>query len=68
MVVVILTLAGYPLPTKATVSFLSAAGQGRDNITKGFWAEIRTWRDLSPVTVMGKMQGNQFNLLPVKSE
>ena len=50
----VLTLAGCQVPTKASPSLLSAAGQGRENVTKGLWVKIRLGRDHSPVTVAGK--------------
>lgn len=34
-----------PAPTKASVLLLSAVGQGRQNVTKSSWVEIRTGRD-----------------------
>ena len=49
-----LTLTGCQVPTKATLSLPSSAGQGRENITKGSWVEIRTGRDHSPITVTGR--------------
>jgi len=42
------------VPTKAALSLPCSAGQGRENVAKGSWVEIRTGRDRSPVTVMGK--------------
>ena len=42
-----LTLAGCQVPTKAALSLPSTAGQGRENIMKGLWVEIRTGRSLS---------------------
>lgn len=50
---------------------LSTAGQGRQNIAKGSWAETGTERDLSPNTITGKTDSNQryyLNLLWTKSE
>jgi len=35
----------------------SSTGQGKGNIMKGSWVEIRTGRDHSPVTVMDKTDG-----------
>jgi len=32
----------------------SSAGQLRENTTKGLWGKIRTGRDHSPITIMGK--------------
>jgi len=55
-----LTLARCQVPTKATLSFPSA-GQGRANVTKGSWVEIRTGRDHSPVTVTDKPDLTQGN-------
>ena len=49
-----LTLAGYQVPTKAALSLPSSAGQGRENIMKGSWVEIRTGGDHSAITVTGK--------------
>lgn len=42
------------VPTKATLSPLSTAGQGRENVRKGSWVGIRAGRNHSSVTVMGK--------------
>ena len=42
-----LTLAGHQALTKAALSLPSSAGQGRENITKGSWIEIRTGRSLT---------------------
>lgn len=36
-----LTLAGFQVPTKATLSFLSSAEQGRENIKKSSWIRGR---------------------------
>jgi len=49
-----LTLAGLQVPTKAVLSPHSSTGQRRENIMKGLWVEIRTGRDRSPITAMGK--------------
>uniref|UniRef100_A0A8B9MHG9 Pleckstrin homology domain containing A1 n=1 Tax=Accipiter nisus TaxID=211598 RepID=A0A8B9MHG9_9AVES len=49
-----LMLAGCQVPTKATCSLTSPAGQGRENKTKCSWVEKRTGRDHSLITVMGK--------------
>lgn len=46
-------LAGQQVPTEATPSLIST-GQGRENITKGLWVDIRARGDHSPVTVKGK--------------
>lgn len=43
---------------KASLSFPSATGQDRENVTKGSWAEIMTERDHSPNKVMGKTDLN----------
>lgn len=48
------TLAGCPAPTKTTLSLLFPAGQGRENMMKVSWVEIRTKKDHSPSIVMGK--------------
>lgn len=48
------TKASHQAPTKASLSLPSTTGQGRENIMKGSWAEIRTRRDHSPNTVTGK--------------
>ena len=56
-----LTLAGCQVPTKAALSLHSSAGQGRENITKGSWVEIRTGRDHSLITVMGKTDSTWGN-------
>ena len=49
-----LTLARHQVPPKASPSSPSSAGQGRENLTKGLWVEIRTGRDHSTVTITGK--------------
>jgi len=49
-----LALAGHQVPTKAALSLHSSAGQGRENGTKGTWAEIRRGRYHSPITITGK--------------
>lgn len=49
-----LMLAGHQAPIKATPSFISSSGQGRESITKGLWGDIRVGRDHSPVTIKGK--------------
>jgi len=41
-------------PPKPLYHSPSSAGQGRENMTKGLWVEIRTGRDHSPITVTGK--------------
>lgn len=59
-----LTLAGHQEPSKATLSLPSSPGQERENIMKGSWVKIRTGRDHSPVTAMGKTDlawGNYTN-------
>jgi len=65
-----LALAGHQVPTKATsLSLPSSAGQGEKR--KGSWVEIKTGKDHLQVTIMDKTNltwGNQFNLLPIKSE
>lgn len=47
-------MAGCQAPTKAALSLSSGAGEGRENIMKESWAEIRTRRDHSPITIIGK--------------
>lgn len=42
------------MPTEGTLSLSSSAGHGRENRTTGLWVELRTRKDLSPITVMGK--------------
>jgi len=42
-----LTLAGFQVPVKAALSLPYSGGQGRQNITKGSWVEIRTGRSLT---------------------
>lgn len=61
-----LTLAGCHVLTKATPSLSSSDGQGRQNIIKGLWVEIRAGRDHSLTAVMGKTDLNwgKINLLP----
>lgn len=39
--------AGWQVPSKATLSLHSSAGQGRENTTKILWVKIRTGRSLS---------------------
>ena len=56
-----LTLAGHQIPTKATPSLTSSAGQGRENITTGSWVKIRTGRDHSAITIMGKTDSTWGN-------
>jgi len=41
-------------PPKLLYHSPSSSGQGRKNTTKGSWVEIRTRRDHSLITVMGK--------------
>jgi len=48
------SLAVHQVPTKAALSLHFSAGQGRKNMTKGLWVEIRTGRDHSPITITGK--------------
>jgi len=48
-----LILPGCQVPTKAALS-LPLLRQGRENITKDSWVEIRTGRDHSAITVTGK--------------
>jgi len=36
----------------------SSAGQGRGNVMRVLWIEIRTGRDHSPITVISKTWGN----------
>ena len=64
-----LTLAGHQVPTKAALSLTSSAGQGRENITKGSWVEIRTGRDPSPITITGKtdLTWGKINLIYYQS-
>jgi len=40
-------------PPKALYHSSSSTGQGRVNIMKGLWVEIRTGRDHSVITIMG---------------
>jgi len=42
------------VPTKVVLSLLPSTGQGRKNMMKGLWIGIRTGRDHSQVTIMGK--------------
>lgn len=49
-----LTLTEHQMPTKVALSLPSSVGQGRQNIMKDLWIEIRTGRDRSPVTVSSK--------------
>jgi len=60
-----LTLSGCQVPTKATLSLPSLAGKGRDNITTGLWVEIRTGRDQSPITSMGKIDSTWGKIIQV---
>jgi len=39
------------VPTAAAVSLRSSTRQGRKNMRKGMWVEIRTGRDHSPIAV-----------------
>jgi len=55
------SLAGCQVPTKATPHSLSSTGQGRENMMKGSWVEIRTGRDLSPVSIMGEKHSTWGN-------
>jgi len=41
-------------PPKPLYHSPSSSGQGRKNMMKGFWVKIRTGRDHSPITIMGK--------------
>lgn len=61
-----LILAGCQVLTKATPSFPSSAGQGRQNIIKDLGLEIRAGRDQSLTAVMGKTDSNwrKIILLP----
>ena len=45
----------------AAPSLPSTARQGRENVTKGWWVEIRTGGDHSPVTIMGKTDSTWGN-------
>lgn len=56
-----LMLPGNQVPTKAIPSLPSSAGQGRKNTTKNLWVEIRTGRDHSPSTAMGKLDAKWGN-------
>lgn len=47
-------VAGHQIPAKASLSLPSPAGQGRGNIMKGSRVKVRTGRDQSPLTVLGK--------------
>ena len=49
-----LTLAGCQVPTKAALSLPFWAGQGRENVIKGSWVEMRTARDPSAIPVTDK--------------
>jgi len=42
------------MPTEATLSLPFSAGQGRENVTKGWWVGIRAGKDHSPITVTDK--------------
>jgi len=59
-------------PQKPLYHSCFSAGQGRENMMKGSWIKIRTQRDHSAITIMGKadsMSGNQFdNLSTIKGE
>ena len=57
----VLTLAGSQVPTEATLSLPSSTGQGRESLAKGSWVEMRTGRDHSPTTVMGKTDSTWGN-------
>jgi len=51
------------VPTKAALPLPSSAGKGRENITKDSWAETRTGRDHSLITITGRTDstwGKQF--------
>jgi len=49
-----LTLAGCQVPPKPLYPSPFSAGQGRGNIMKSSWVKIRTWRNLSAITITGK--------------
>ena len=57
-----LTLAGCQVPTKAALSLPSSAGQGRENIMKSLCIKVRTGRDHSATTVMGKTDLGKLTL------
>jgi len=68
-----LTLAGCLVPTKATPSLHSSAGQGKGkkkNRTKDLWVEIRTERSLTDYHHGQNrlISGNEVNLLSTKTE
>lgn len=48
------TLSGHQVPNKVTLSLPSSTAQRKENRMKGSWVEIKTGRDHSPFTVMGK--------------
>lgn len=49
-----LTLSGYLVPNKATLSLLSSTTQGTENIMNNSWVKIRTGRGHSSITIAGK--------------
>ena len=72
-----LTPAGCQVPTKAALSLPSSTGQGRENITKRSWVEIRTGRSLSSYLYrqnrldLGKLvyyQSNQSRIMRNKTK
>jgi len=48
------SLPGHQVPTKAALSLPPPNWTGQKNMTKGSCVKIRTGRDHSPVTVIGK--------------
>jgi len=56
-----LTLPRSQVPTKAALPLPSSAGEGEKTMTKGSWVEIRTGRDQSPITTMGKTDSTWGN-------
>ena len=55
------TLAEHEVPTKATLSLLSSARQGRENIMKCSWVKIGTGRDHSLIIIKGKTDSTSQN-------
>lgn len=49
-----LVLVGCQVPTKTALWLPSSAGQGRENINKGSWFEIRVGSDLAPLLLSGQ--------------
>lgn len=58
-------------PPKPVYPYPLQQGRGEGNTMKGLRVSVRTGRDQSAVTVLGKTNptwGNMFNVLPTKSE